>query len=104
MSINPIDSLHNCTICLEVAQAENRIQTLCGHFFHPDCLTPWTSANNNRCPNCRAHLTVGSQQDTSQTTISNAFNQVIGNSSDVRYESDLSNSNPSSDGDSDLEN
>jgi hypothetical protein len=42
-----------CSICLEDISDETKIETLCNHIFHLNCLDKW---QNNTCPNCRSFL------------------------------------------------
>jgi len=54
-----------CVICQEDIQKGEKLLVLpCGHYFHPECITPWLK-NNNTCPNCRMELPAQqmSQQD-----------------------------------------
>jgi len=45
-----------CPTCLEDFSKESGIKkTVCGHFFHEDCLVPWLRVNRT-CPLCRADL------------------------------------------------
>jgi len=47
-----IESVKNCSICLEPLKSENSVVSPCQHIFHTNCLSTWTS-KNNRCPECR---------------------------------------------------
>merc|ERR1712226_769025 len=52
------DSLQ-CPTCLEDFSKEHAIKkTICGHFFHEECLEPWLRMNRT-CPLCRADLAQG---------------------------------------------
>lgn len=44
-----------CSICLEVYQANDKILKLyCNHFFHKECLQQWfRNKKENNCPLCR---------------------------------------------------
>ena len=45
-----------CVVCQEnIAKGETVLILPCGHFFHPECVTPWLRKNNT-CPNCRFEL------------------------------------------------
>lgn len=45
-----------CVICQDDIKAGEEVLILpCGHFFHPDCVTPWLKSNNT-CPSCRHEL------------------------------------------------
>ena len=46
-----------CSICLERLNFNCDVisATACGHMFHNNCLTRWTSENSN-CPQCRKQI------------------------------------------------
>ncbi|WOK94902.1 RING-H2 finger protein ATL16-like [Canna indica] len=50
-------SFHECAVCLNEFQAEERIRLLpiCFHVFHIDCIDTWLQTNAN-CPLCRASI------------------------------------------------
>mmetsp|Transcript_79191 Transcript_79191/g.183747 ORF Transcript_79191/g.183747 Transcript_79191/m.183747 type:complete len:327 (+) Transcript_79191:95-1075(+) len=50
-----------CPTCLEDFTKEHNIKkTVCGHFFHEECLAPWLRINRY-CPLCRSDLARGLQ-------------------------------------------
>ncbi|XP_010935748.1 RING-H2 finger protein ATL16 [Elaeis guineensis] len=51
-------SFHECAVCLNEFQEEERIRLLpnCLHVFHIDCIDTWLQANAN-CPLCRSEIT-----------------------------------------------
>lgn len=52
------NSFHECAVCLNEFQEEERIRMLpnCFHVFHIDCIDTWLQTHEN-CPLCRAHIT-----------------------------------------------
>ncbi|XP_065000381.1 RING-H2 finger protein ATL1-like [Musa acuminata AAA Group] len=51
-------SFHECAVCLNEFQEEERIRLLpnCFHVFHIDCIDTWLQTNAN-CPLCRSSIT-----------------------------------------------
>lgn len=43
---------YDCSICQEVGEMSDLVQTPCGHIFHRACIQRWFMRHNN-CPNCR---------------------------------------------------
>lgn len=53
----PQTVVKTCPICLEeIKEIAERIETVCKHFFHNECLMGWLK-NQNTCPSCR-HILV----------------------------------------------
>jgi len=51
----------DCPICIERIHKEDRAETICGHFFHRNCINAWclSKANSKKeceCPVCRSYL------------------------------------------------
>ena len=49
-----------CSICLGIVDAKTtgRMETTCGHVFHPKCLWKWYSTQKiGSCPSCRGAAT-----------------------------------------------
>ena len=45
-----------CSICLNnVSNTTKTTKTICGHYFHSDCLNQWCKSNNT-CPICRKEI------------------------------------------------
>ncbi len=52
--IHGSDDNHQCTICMEHFDENEKITTLpCKHFYHTDCIKPWLLNNNVVCPLCK---------------------------------------------------
>jgi len=71
------DDAPNCSICLsEYEEGEPLVRLPCGHIYHDECVSSWTS-NHIRCPLCNLDLESvvtksssndgGQQQDTNNT-------------------------------------
>jgi len=52
---NAYQSCTSCSICIDdYEQGENLILLPeCGHFFHPQCITPWLKDKKGSCPLCQ---------------------------------------------------
>ncbi|PKU66706.1 RING-H2 finger protein ATL16-like [Dendrobium catenatum] len=68
-------SFHECSVCLNEFQEEERIRMLpnCFHVFHIDCIDTWLQTHKN-CPICRSEITTTSPLLTNEITERN-FNQ-----------------------------
>ncbi len=60
---NPMSTLEECRICLELADTTNETNLSCGHSFHTSCIRGLTKL---ACPLCRSTITLG---DVSETII-----------------------------------
>mmetsp|Transcript_49563 Transcript_49563/g.127959 ORF Transcript_49563/g.127959 Transcript_49563/m.127959 type:complete len:411 (-) Transcript_49563:210-1442(-) len=57
-----------CPTCLEDFCKESKIKkTVCGHYFHEECLAPWLRVNRT-CPLCRSDLARGLDASAGQST------------------------------------
>ena len=51
-----------CNICLQPLNPEHNPPTICGHYFHKNCLCRWLNETRDRsgpptCPTCRSDIT-----------------------------------------------
>jgi hypothetical protein len=55
LSEDAYGSSHCCAVCLDEFDEGSEILTLpvCGHEFHADCITPWLTERQAKCPLCK---------------------------------------------------
>lgn len=96
-------SFHECAVCLNEFQEEERIRMLpnCFHVFHIDCIDTWLQTHAN-CPLCRALITSTSPIPVMQTSVDQGDSVTIdvrdeGGDQTPRTEASSNNVNPSTD-------
>ncbi|KAL0918308.1 hypothetical protein M5K25_010308 [Dendrobium thyrsiflorum] len=69
-------SFHECSVCLNEFQEEERIRMLpnCFHVFHIDCIDTWLQTHKN-CPICRSEITTTSPILTTNEITEHNLNQ-----------------------------
>lgn len=50
----PSDEDHQCAVCLDEFEPDSEITALpCRHVFHTDCILPWLTERQSKCPLCK---------------------------------------------------
>lgn len=50
---NIVDTMFQCSICIEDIEKNKLYKTVCGHYFHKECIYEWLENCKKECPLCR---------------------------------------------------